>query len=250
MDSTAEWEEIVDAAANRPQELAELIYRKYGARVLAIINKYLGNKLKQRVDAEDIADDMWASLLRIQEELILKDKDSFRSMLLTMATRKVFRAARTNKDLAFQEEMDSHAEAIDRINLSQAIKRNYAKQPEPESTPDSFFESGFFEDSFFEDGELKLMCYGCFRDADRHSHFDASAASTAAEMIKSLPADAQEIALRRLEGYSNAEIAEQRGTAVRTVDRWVTEIKAAWAEYMNGDEKVGENRSNPKKGSV
>ena len=39
----------------------------------------------------------------------------------------------------------------------------------------------------------------------------------------------QEIAIQKLEGYSNAEIADQRGCTERTIERKLTLIRKIWA---------------------
>ena len=219
MGSSQDWDEIVEARKRDPQEATRLIYKQYANRVLGLIRRNLDEKLGQRLDAEDIANDMWHEFILKQGSFVLDDRDSLLGMLLTMAVRKVARAARANKDMAILEQLDSAATAIDQLKLPESIHRNYVKMAGSESTPDS---------DFFEHGELEMMCYGLLRDADRPSHSDAAAASIAIEMVESLPADAQELVLWRLQGYSNAEVAEKTGLSTRSVDRWLDEIRSAW----------------------
>ena len=52
------------------------------------------------------------------------------------------------------------------------------------------------------------------------------------QLLTALDDDAQrQIALLKLEGYTNREISEQLGCGLRTVERKLTRIRGKWAEH-------------------
>lgn len=55
----------------------------------------------------------------------------------------------------------------------------------------------------------------------------------AAEMMETLPADLQELALQRLLGYSTQEIAEKQDCTQRKVQRKLELVRLRWAEFLS-----------------
>lgn len=55
-------------------------------------------------------------------------------------------------------------------------------------------------------------------------------ASTCAELLPRLEGKLLEVAMLKLEGYTNEEIAERRNRSVKTVERYLKMIRAEWNE--------------------
>lgn len=239
MDSSTVWDEVVAARDRRDFDAANrLIFEQFANRVLNLIRAKLGRKLSQHVDAEDVANDVWISYLRRHERVILDNKASFLAYLLTMAVRKIARQCRENRATAVCEELDSQIGYAKLPNREGIVPiRNYVSAPEPESQPNSAFQPGLFPDTFCTDDELALMCCGLHLRG-KGSAVDAEESLIVQDMVESLPEEARQIVLKKLEGFSNAEIAAQRRCSTRTVDRWVKAIKDVWDKYQRASDNA------------
>jgi DNA-directed RNA polymerase specialized sigma24 family protein len=58
----------------------------------------------------------------------------------------------------------------------------------------------------------------------------------------------RQIALGRMEGYSNAEIAGRLGSAVGTVERRLRLIRLTWQDLAGADEETAPEKSAPGEG--
>jgi DNA-directed RNA polymerase specialized sigma24 family protein len=66
--------------------------------------------------------------------------------------------------------------------------------------------------------------------ADARPESLESLAATCAELLPQLDAKLFEVAMMKLEGYTNAEIAQKRNRSEKTIERYLRMIRAKWTE--------------------
>ncbi|MDX2035320.1 MAG: sigma-70 family RNA polymerase sigma factor [Isosphaeraceae bacterium] len=169
-------------------EAARRIWERYGPRLLNLVRDRIDRRLHARIDAEDVAQSAYLSFCARQDpERPLGDRVELWRFLAHIAVRKVCNAA--NHHRATMRDYRREAAAID---VLQTRGLDFGI-PEP--------------------------CDGTATEPD--------GAAVVAEMIDSLPTEElRRIALWRLEGRSNSEIAKLIGRTVRSVEIKLQRIRA------------------------
>ncbi len=176
----------------RRDEAARLVWERYFRQLLTLAKRQLSRRVRQRVDEEDVLQSVYESVCRRQErgEFDLLGRDDLWKLLVTVTLRKARNAGRrhTRDKRDARREVHEAAGRDADLDLGERLKSL-------EPTPDE-----------------ALALAECFQDR-----------------MNLLPDDLlREIALKKLEGYSNREIAEQVGCAERSVERKLNLIRRHW----------------------
>jgi RNA polymerase sigma factor (sigma-70 family) len=171
---------------------ARLVWERYFHQLLTLAKRQLSTKIRARVDEEDVLQSVYESVCRRQGrgEFDLLGRDDLWRLLVTVTLRKARNAGRWHT----RAKRDARRESQD--------PRNPAGEEFPirelaslEPTPDEALE---FADAF-------------------------------GERLNGLPDEIlRTIALRKLEGFSNREIARSLGCAERSIERKLSLIRHAW----------------------
>jgi RNA polymerase sigma factor (sigma-70 family) len=181
---------------------SSLIWQRYFRDLLDLARKNLDKRVRRRADEEDVLQSMFQSFCARQGrgEFDLADRDELWRLLVTITLRKARNASR-----------DHHR---DRRDIARELTL-------PTSTND---------DRSCPDWALELM------DASAPSPAEAAVLNEALERRLASLADPQlrQIALARLEGFTNREIADQLDCTERSVERKLERIRSKWTAYDDG----------------
>jgi RNA polymerase sigma factor (sigma-70 family) len=188
-----------DDAAERDLA-ARLIWRRYFQDLLELARNNLNKRIRRREDEEDVLQSMYKSFCLRQQrgEFDLAGRDALWKLLVTITLRKTRNAAkRQGRD-----------------------KRDVGR----ERTMSAKDETGS------DDWAIEQM------EAAAPSPAEAALLNEALERRLEALADAElrQIALWRLEGYSNREIADRLDCTERTVERRLERIRSKWMSYDDG----------------
>ena len=178
--------------ANVSNQAAAVIWQRYAPGLLALARRNLDQRLRQRVDEDDVLQSMYKSFCQRQQrgEFELASRDDLWHMLVTITLRKVRNLARQHG----RERRDYHRERRAQPNQTsqEECEQLLADAPTPE-------EVAVFNE------ELKRR-------------------------LQVLSPDLRQIALWKLEGYTNEEIAgpDRLHCSLRTVERKLERIRGKW----------------------
>jgi RNA polymerase sigma factor (sigma-70 family) len=178
--------------------VASLIWQRYFRDLLELARKHLDRRVRPREDEEDVLQSMFRSFCARQGrgEFDLADRDELWRLLVTITLRKARNTAR-----------DHHREMRD-VSREQTIPSDR-------------------DDGSCPGWALEQM------DRSNPSPAEAAVLNEALERrLQSLADPAlRQIALWRLEGYSNREIADRLDCTERSVERKLERIRKLWASY-------------------
>jgi RNA polymerase sigma factor (sigma-70 family) len=177
---------------------AEMIWQRYFRELLSLARRNLDKRARHRADEEDVLQSMFHSFCvrQARGDFHLTDRDGLWKLLVTITLHKARNASKAQR----------------------REKRDFARE-QPAASAVEF-------DSSSETWELAQM------DAAGPSPAEAALLNEALERrLQSLGnAELCQIALWRLEGYSNREIAEQLGCTERSVERKLERIRSKWTK--------------------
>jgi RNA polymerase sigma factor (sigma-70 family) len=175
-------------------EAARVVWERYFHDLLALARRHLSQKVRTRLDEEDVLQSVYDSVCRRQRqgEFDLFGRDDLWKLLVTITLRKARNAARWHT----REKRDVHREA-------------------PQPGPDTSLE-----------GTSPLERLPAFAPTPDEAVALAEEFQT---RIDALPdALLRQVALRKLEGFSNREIAAELTCAERSVERKLALIRRLW----------------------
>jgi DNA-directed RNA polymerase specialized sigma24 family protein len=179
---------------------ARLIWDRYFRDLLTLARNNLDKRIRLRTSEEDVAQSMFKSFCLRQQrgEFELTGRDELWKLLVTITIRKARNAAKAQR----RDKRD--------IAREQTLPGNDATGPA--------------------DWVLEQM------EAADPSPLEAAVLNEALELRLMALADPElrEIALWRLEGYTNGEIAGRRECTQRSVERKLARIRSLWASYDDG----------------
>ncbi len=185
-----------DDAAERDLA-ARLIWRRYFRDLLELARNNLNRRIRRREDEEDVLQSMYKSFCLRQQrgEFDLAGRDALWKLLVTITLRKARNAAKKQM----------------------RDKRNIAREQTIADSDES--ESAHWA--------LEQM------DATGPSPAEAAVLNEALERRLEALADPElrQIALWRLEGYTNREIADRLDCTERSVERRLERIRSKWTSY-------------------
>jgi RNA polymerase sigma factor (sigma-70 family) len=177
-------------------DAARRIWNRYIRQMLAYARKRLAADDRRVADEEDLAVSAFHSFChRIERGQFpdLNDRESLWKLLTTIIARK----------------------ASSKIRRSRSQKRGGGKVRG--------------ESAFFRTGPAKRGDgLGNIASGEPTPAFAAEMAEQCARLLDCLPDECRRIVLCKLEGRSNAQIADQLNLAPRTIDRKLAAIRAAW----------------------
>jgi RNA polymerase sigma factor (sigma-70 family) len=179
---------------------ARLIWRRYFHDLLELARNNLNRRIRRREDEEDVLQSMYKSFCLRQRrgEFDLAGRDALWKLLVTITLRKARNVAKK--------------QGRDRRDV--AREQTIADRDDGESP----------------DWALEQM------DAAGPSPAEAAVLNEALERRLEALADPElrRIALWRLEGYTNREIADRLDCTERSVERRLERIRSKWASYDDG----------------
>jgi DNA-directed RNA polymerase specialized sigma24 family protein len=180
---------------------ARVIWERYFGDLLTLARKNLDKRIRLRTDEEDVAQSMFKSFCLRQQrgEFDLAGRDELWRLLVTITIRKACNAAKAQR----------------------RDKRDVARQ-QTLSGDDETGPAGWV---------LEQM------EAAEPSPLEAAVLNEALERRLQALADPElrEIALWRLEGYANGEIAGRLDCTERSVERKLARIRSLWTSYDDGE---------------
>jgi DNA-directed RNA polymerase specialized sigma24 family protein len=202
MDSSGEISRFVAQLQAGQRDAARLLWQRYYRRLLGLARAKLGRLPRRAANEEDVAQSAFDSFCRGAEQgrfPRLKDRDDLWQLLGMITARK----------------------AVDLRQREQRQKRG-GGQVRGDSAllgPDN------------EDGLAGLAGDGAPPDVA------CAMAEECQRLLDSLPDDSlRQVALGKLEGYSNPELAERLGCSLATVGRKVEGIRDIWERLLNEEE--------------
>jgi len=185
------------------EDAARRVWERYVPALLDLARHHLDRRLLHREDEEDVLQSMYASFCLRQQRgsFELFGRDDLWKLLVTVTLRKARNAARRHR----QQTRDYRRECAHPANRSLDAS----------------------------DGVLEEL------DASGPTPDDAAALNEALENRLRALGDPilRQIALRKLEGYTNKEIARELNDCTeRTIERKLERIRARWARYDDAAE--------------
>jgi len=179
-------------------DAARRVWERYMPALLDLARHHLDHRLLHREDEEDVLQSMYASFCLRQRRgsFALFGRDDLWKLLVTVTLRKARNAARRHRQKA------------------RDYRRECAQPSKEDSHPNGWV--------------LEQM------DASEPTPEDAAALNEALERRLRALGDPvlRQIALRKLEGYTNKEIARELDDCTeRTIERKLERIRARWARY-------------------
>jgi RNA polymerase sigma factor (sigma-70 family) len=177
------------------RQAVQRLWEAYYARLVALARKKLGALPRRAADSEDVALSAFDSFVRAAEQ-------------------GRFPCLEDRDDLWQMLVMITTRKSIDLIAHEGRDRRDWRRL-----------------EGLADDGSLLRELIG--RDAD--PAFAAQVAEELGRLLGRLPdEELRQIALRKLDGYTNEEIGEQLGVAVATVERRLRLIRKHWAGELAG----------------
>jgi RNA polymerase sigma factor (sigma-70 family) len=179
---------------------ARLIWRRYFRDLLELARNNLSKRVRRREDEEDVLQSMYKNFCQRQQrgEFDLTSRDALWKLLVTITLRKARNAAkkqgREKRDVGREQTLTDRDETD---SPGWALEQMDAAGPSPA-------EAAVLKEAL----ERRLAAL-----ADP---------------------DLREIALWRLEGYTNREIAAQRKCTERSIERRLERIRDKWMSYDDG----------------
>lgn len=179
---------------------ARLIWGRYFRELLSLAKRHLGRRIRLRESEEDILQSMFKSFYLRQRrgEFDLANRDDLWGLLVTITIRKALNAA----------------------NRNQRAKRDVRRE------------------LCYLDGDSGLSQWALEQTSAR-GPTPAEAALLNEELERRLAALADpellQVAICKLEGFTNREIAEERRCTERTIERKLERIRSRWARIANGE---------------
>lgn len=183
---------------------ARQIWDRYIQQMLSYARKRLSAENRRVVDEEDLAVSAFHSLCRrLQQGQFpdLQDRESLWRLLTTIIARKAsahIRRTRSQKRGSGKVSGESVFLRGDSARRGNGLDQLASHEPTPE--------------------------------------FAAEMAEQCARLLNALPDDCRKIVLCKLEGHSNAEIADRLNLAPRTIERKLAAIRSAWREVLASGE--------------
>jgi RNA polymerase sigma factor (sigma-70 family) len=179
---------------------AQVIWERYFSDLLEKARIHLNRRLRGRVDAEDVLQSMFETFCRRQQlgEYDLANRDDLWNLLVTITLNKT----RNEVGKQFQKKRD--------VARDQAL-------PEDDETESVRWALEQMEASGASPAEAAVL-------------YEALERRLEALDDPQLP-ELRQIALWKLEGYTNSEIADKLNCVERTVERKVNRIKAKWKAF-------------------
>jgi RNA polymerase sigma factor (sigma-70 family) len=179
---------------------ARLIWRRYFHDLLELARNNLSRRIRRRADEEDVVQSMYKSFCLRQQrgEFDLAGRDELWKLLVTITLRKARNAAK--KQLRDKRDIAREVTLADRDaseSAHWALEQMDAAGPSP--------------------AEAALL---------------NEALERRLEMLAD--PDLRQIALWRLEGYTNREIADRLDCTERSVERRLERIRSKWKSYDEG----------------
>jgi RNA polymerase sigma factor (sigma-70 family) len=178
---------------------AGMIWQRYFRELLSLARRNLDRRARHRADEEDVLQSMFRSFCARQGrgDFHLADRDELWRLLVTITLRKARNTAKAQR----------------------REKRDFEREQAPLTEPGC--------DSSCTSWELEEM------DAAGPSPAEAALLNEALERRLESLADTElrQIALWRLEGYSNREIAELLDCTERSVERKLERIRSKWSAW-------------------
>jgi hypothetical protein len=206
--SVTRWlQQLQGGDAGASDQAAQDIWQRYAARLLALARHNLGRRLRQRVDEEDVLQSMYKSFCVRQRrgEFDLAGRDELWRLLATVTLRKVRNLAKF------------HARA----------RRDYRREEGARPGP----------------LDSQAPQEPCDRLADAAPTPEEAAAlnEDLRRYLQALPPELRRVALWKLEGHTNEEIAGPGllNCALRTVERKVERIRGKWLRLASPDGPEG-----------
>jgi RNA polymerase sigma factor (sigma-70 family) len=186
---------------------ADEIWRRYLGNLLQLARTNLSRRVRRREDEDDVLQSVYKSFCLRQQrgEFELASRDDLWKLLVTITLRKARNTAKKHKrevrDVA-REAPDRNGDENGELSPLWALEQMSAADPSPE---------------------------------------DAAMLNEALEQRLQALVDAgypelRQIALWRLEGYSNREISRMLGCTERLVERRLARIRSKWSNYDDGVE--------------
>ena len=205
MDSTGSITRLIhDLHSNEPAAralAARLVWERYFRELLLLARNHLDPRIRRRVGAEDVLQSMYCSFCRRQQrgDFDLASRDDLRKLLVTITLRKARNAAHHHRQAKRDvgREQDTPAVLSDSDAPAWALEQMDASEPTP--------------------AEAALLNEALERRLQR---LDDPSCTTAPTL--------RQIALGKLEGYTNQDLAAQYGFTVRTIERKLERIRAKW----------------------
>jgi RNA polymerase sigma factor (sigma-70 family) len=178
---------------------AHAICNRFTAALLALCSHSLSQRLRAKADPDDLVQSAFAAFFARQtskEPFDLKDRDALWNLLVTITLNKARNLAN---------------------HYSAGCREVNREQPQEDDATD-------------EGGALPAPMWMLAR-MDRSEPTPAEAALLKEEFelrLASLPEDLRQIALCKLEGCTNLEIAEKIGRVERTVENQLSRIRRRW----------------------
>jgi DNA-directed RNA polymerase specialized sigma24 family protein len=180
---------------------ARLIWRRYFHDVLELARNNLNMRIRRREDEEDVLQSMYKSFCLRQQrgEFDLAGRDALWKLLVTFTLRKARNSAKKHgremRDVAREQTL---TDGDDARSAGWALEQMDAAGPSPA-------EAAVLNESL----ERRLAAL-----ADP---------------------ELRELALMRLEGYTNREIAAKRDCTERSIERRMERIRSKWMSYTDPD---------------
>lgn len=202
-DPVTQW---VDHLREGDESAARRLWERYFERLAALANRHLGDRARLPADGEDVALSAFHSFCRaarLGRFPDLHDRDELWRVLITIAARKargVLRSESRQKRGGGRRVGESALLGLD---------------PDQGSSP----------------GGLEQLL-----GREPTPDFAAEVAEECRRLLECLPDDElRTVAVRRMEGYTAPEIAEELGKALSTVERKLKLIRSLWTEASPPD---------------
>ena len=196
---------IIDLRSDDPalrEVAARLVWGRYFQELLALTRNHLSARIRCREDEEDVLQSMYKSfgIRQRRGDFDLANRDELWNLLVRITLRKARNAA--NRQLQGKRD-------VRREDAEAAVKESRGDQP------------ATILDQIDSDGPTPAEAALLNEALERRF-----------EMLKDL--DLRQIALWKLEGYTNAEIAAELGCADATVERRLKLIRSVWTKSAQG----------------
>jgi len=203
-ESVSEW---LQNLKQRDSYAAQCLWQRYVERLIRLAHRKLGNAARRVADEEDVVVAAFASFCRGAEAgrfSKLDDRDDLWQVLVVLTERK----------------------AIDQMRREQAAKRGAG---------DVRGESVFAGDEL---DDASVAGLAQVVDGEPNPEFAARVTEQLERLLASLGDDTRRrIALARMEGYTNEEIAQLTGTSLRTVERRLSLIRQIWERSLRDEQE-------------
>ena len=183
-------------------QAAAKIFDHFLKQLLALIQRNLSGKVRQRGDEEDVLQNVWLSFFN--QEFDINSRDELFSLLATIAIRKARDAARWHTAAKRNANQESTPEALD------SGRKPVISTPLRVVRGDEFASSpGYEHESFFDEDTARIMVSGASPEQ----------ALAAYETLELMPAELRAILVMRMQNLTESEIAKVLGCSRRNVTR-------------------------------